>query len=62
MKPVLHLFGALIALAGMVWFFQGIGVLPGSFMSGQTEWAFYGGLAILSGTALVALTFLQNRR
>lgn len=28
---------------GAVWFLQGINVLPGSFMTGQTKWAVIGG-------------------
>ncbi len=46
-------------LMGAVWFLQGINVLPGSFMTGQIEWAFYGGLAVVLGAGLV---FLANRR
>jgi len=34
---------------GTVWFFQGINVLPGSFMTGQTQWAVYGGIAFAVG-------------
>jgi hypothetical protein len=33
-------------------------VLPGSFMTGQIQWAVYGGLAIAAG---IALLFLANR-
>jgi len=36
-------------LVGTVWFFQGINVLPGSFMTGQTQWAVYGAIAFLVG-------------
>ena len=38
---------------GGVWFLQGINVLPGSFMTGQTKWAIYGGLLFLTGIALL---------
>jgi hypothetical protein len=43
----------LALLAGGVFFFQGIGVLPGSFMTGRSEWALIG--AALVGGALVLL-------
>jgi hypothetical protein len=33
------------ALFGAIWFFQGINVLPGSFMTRQIRWAVYGGIA-----------------
>jgi hypothetical protein len=36
-------------LVGIVWFFQGINVLPGSFMTGQTQWAVFGAIAFLIG-------------
>ncbi|MGH2620172.1 MAG: hypothetical protein ACRDHG_06325 [Anaerolineales bacterium] len=59
MKRALRIVGILLILMGAGWFLQGINVLPGSFMTGQTEWAVYGGLAVVLGTALV---FLSNRR
>jgi hypothetical protein len=40
-------------LVGCVWFLQGVGVLPGSFMSGQTKWAVNGGISIVVGIALI---------
>jgi hypothetical protein len=51
--------GVLFVLAGGVWFLQGINVLPGSFMTGQTRWAVYGALMILAGAALIVRV---NRR
>ena len=45
--------GALLLLMGVVWIFQGIGVLPGSFMTGQRKWATYGAIAALIGVALL---------
>jgi hypothetical protein len=45
--------GVLLVLAGGVWFLQGINVLPGSFMTGQLQWAIYGGIAILLGIVLI---------
>jgi len=45
----------LCGLTGMVWVFQGIGVLPGSFMTGQIVWAAIGGvLLFVSGLLLWA--------
>jgi hypothetical protein len=45
--------GAILILMGTVWFLQGINVLPGSFMSGQTRWAVNGAIAAAAGLALV---------
>jgi hypothetical protein len=43
----------LLALVGLVWVGQGLGLLPGSFMSNQSIWAVIGA-AVLVGAALVA--------
>ena len=45
--------GILLILGGVVFFFQGIGVLPGSFMTGETFWAVAGFLGTIAGLALV---------
>lgn len=52
MKIAGQIIGVLLMLSGGVWFFQGIGILPGSFMSYQIEWAYYGALAIAAGGGL----------
>ena len=48
--------GALLALIGCVWFLQGVGVLPGSFMTGQPKWAAYGALTLAVGLGIVWLS------
>lgn len=59
MRIVLNVASVLCVLMGCVWFLQGINVLPGSFMTGQTKWAVYGGLLLIAG---IALLILVNRR
>jgi hypothetical protein len=49
MRTTLIVVGVLLVLVGTVWFFQGINVLPGSFMTGQRQWAVYGAIAFLVG-------------
>jgi|RifCSP16_2_1023846.scaffolds.fasta_scaffold19786_3 hypothetical protein len=44
--------GAVIALAGVVWLGQGLGVIPGSFMTGDPFWAAAGAGAVVVGGAL----------
>jgi hypothetical protein len=52
----LRIVGLTFVIVGTIWFLQGIGVLPGSFMSGQIRWAAYGGIAVAAGISiLVAL-------
>jgi hypothetical protein len=59
MKMARNILGGLLVLFGAIWFLQGIDILPGSFMTGDIRWAFYGGVAIAAG-ALLLLT--PNRR
>jgi hypothetical protein len=58
MKNFLNVIAVLLILTGGVWFLQGINILPGSFMTGQVQWAIYGSIAVLVGTGLLA----WNRR
>jgi hypothetical protein len=44
--------GAIIFLVGLVWMFQGVGVLPGSIMTGSQFWAFAGALTLIIGVAV----------
>jgi len=46
--------GLICLVAGTVFFFQGIGVIGGSFMTGSTTWAVIGPLVVLAGTGLLA--------
>lgn len=39
---------------GLVWFGQGIGVIDGSFMTGEAVWAVIGAIMVLFGFALLA--------
>jgi hypothetical protein len=51
MKIFLYILGGLLILTGIVWFLQGINILPGSFMTGQIRWAIFGLLSIVIGVA-----------
>ena len=59
MKTLLNIFSKMIILAGLVWFLQGINILPGSFMTGQIQWAINGGIAMIVGSSIL---FFSNRR
>jgi len=61
MRMLLTALGALLLLIGAVWFFQGINVLPGSFMTGETQWAVYGGITAVVGIALLTLARRKGR-
>ena len=53
MRIALRAVGVLLAVIGGIWFLQGINVLPGSFMTGQMQWAIYGGIAFVVGVVLL---------
>jgi hypothetical protein len=59
MRIFLDIIGILLILVGGVWFLQGINVLPGSFMTGNPQWAVNGGIAIVIALGLL---FWANRR
>jgi hypothetical protein len=57
MRSVLLIVGGLMILMGGVWLLQGIGILPGSFMTGQMFWAVMGALLLVVGGLLVIVGF-----
>lgn len=59
MNLLLNILAVLIFLPGLVFFLQGINVLPGSYMTGDPQWAING--AIMMAVAL-GLFFFANRR
>lgn len=59
MRTASNIVGVVCSLIGAVWVLQGIGVLPGSFMSGQPKWAVYGSVLLVIG---VGLLIRANRR
>jgi uncharacterized membrane protein len=59
MKAVGYVIAMLLILMGIVWFFQGVGVLPGSFMTGQIQWAVAGVASAAIG--LGAVLWLRRR-
>ena len=42
-----------LLVVGGVWFFQGIGVIEGSFMTGEAVWAVIGVACVAAGIALL---------
>jgi hypothetical protein len=53
LRYVLLILGGLMDLVGVVWLLQGLGVLPGSFMTGQPFWAVMGAILLVVGSLLV---------
>lgn len=42
----------LLGMVGMVWLGQGVGLIPGSVMSGDPKWAVIGGALVVISIAL----------
>ena len=60
MKIVLRIAAILLMVFGAIWILQGVNVLPGSFMTGQIQWAYRGGIAVIAGIAI--LIFSMRKR
>ncbi len=53
--------GFVLALLGLLWFLQGIGVVKGSFMSGEPVWAIIGLVLLALAARLLAEALRRNR-
>jgi hypothetical protein len=56
MRIVMMVAGVLLLFVGCVWILQGINVLPGSFMTGQTKWAVIGVITAIVGIGLIVFS------
>ena len=61
LRIVLLVVGGLLTFIGTIWFLQGVNVLPGSSMTGQTRWAVNGALAVLGGVLVIAANWRRRR-
>jgi hypothetical protein len=59
MKMLLNIIGIVVLLSGGTFFLQGINVLPGSYMTGDPQWAINGSVMIVIALGLL---FWVNRR
>lgn len=60
MKIILRIVAILLMVFGTIWILQGVNVLPGSFMTGQMQWAYRGAVAVAVGIAV--LIFSMRKR
>ena len=56
-RSLLTVLAVLCDVTGGVWILQGIGVLPGSFMTGQVMWAAIGAVLLLVSGLLLWAAF-----
>ena len=59
MRLIIKIAATLLILAGVMWFLQGIGVVPGSTMTGDNKWAVIGAVSAIAG--VVAWVFAARR-
>jgi hypothetical protein len=52
-RIVLNIVGLILAFFGIVWIFQGLGILPGSFMTGHIRWAVTGAVVLVVAIAIL---------
>ena len=56
MKILSSIVGGVILLGGLVFFLQGINVLPGSYMTGDPKWAMIGSVMMVAGIGSFVFT------
>lgn len=50
----------ILVAVGLLWTFQGLGVVGGSFMTGQSQWLYIGLVVAVAGVALFAWTLRRR--
>ena len=60
MRVIASVLWTLLLLSGLTFLGQGVGLIPGSFMTGRIEWAVIGG--VLAGTAVLLLWFTSRAK
>jgi hypothetical protein len=53
MRILVRIIAVMLVTIGVIWMLQGFNILPGSFMTGQMQWAAFGALSIVVGVALM---------
>lgn len=54
-RPLWVVAGVIVALLGLLWTLQGIGVVKGSSMSGTTTWSIIGPIVLLVGLVVLSV-------
>jgi hypothetical protein len=62
MRMAAIIFGVLLALLGLVWIGQGVGLIKGSFMTGSGFWGAVGAVCLVTGLALIGGGLRFRRR
>lgn len=54
--------GVVLCAVGAVWIGQGVGTVHGSFMTGEAQWAYIGGVTFAAGLMVLAAAVRARRR
>lgn len=60
-KGIACVIGVLMVLMGVVWILQGFNILPGSFMTGDIQWAWRGAILAVVGLVLLLVSLHKPR-
>jgi len=60
MKITAQVFSVFLFLAGLVFFLQGVNILPGSYMTGDPQWAINGGVTMLAAAGIFIWMFRRK--
>jgi hypothetical protein len=52
LKTIFKVFAVLLITTGVIWILQGINILPGSYMTGDPQWAVNGAVTAAIGAGL----------
>ncbi|HMV28375.1 MAG TPA: hypothetical protein PKE23_03255 [Anaerolineales bacterium] len=52
LNTIVKIFAVLLIASGIIWILQGVNILPGSFMTGDPQWAINGAITVLIGAGL----------
>lgn len=52
LKTLLKILAILLVAAGSIWILQGVNILPGSYMTGDPQWAVNGTITVVIGAGL----------
>ena len=61
MRVAVGVVGVLVLLAGAVFAGQGLGFIPGSYMSGDIKWFWIGSVMVVVGLVLGVVGFMRRR-
>jgi hypothetical protein len=62
MRIFLNILGFALITMGLIWILQGVNILPGSFMTGQIQWAYRGAIAAAIGVAILVFSWIKRKR